>query len=252
MLTDTEQSVSFVSEGLTLSGVLHLPMARPLAVIIGCHGLMADKNSPKQIELARNCTAAGMAYFRFDHRGCGESEGVFEKQTTLENRSADLIAAARTAKKAIGTGTPIGLFGSSLGGTVCLVASHRVNPFAMVTLAAPVETKSIRIPPGSPASLKDELLANRLIFDITDRIRTIHHLMVIHGSGDETVPVANAQILYRLAKRPKKKIIFKNGDHRISKPAHQERFLEAAVQWFTTCYRDQIRVSRPPGNSVLH
>lgn len=241
MLTETEHSVSFVADGLILSGILHLPEARPLAGVVGCHGLMADKNSPKQIELARCCTAAGLAYFRFDHRGCGESEGVFEKQTTLENRSDDLIAAVRATREAIGTRTPIGLFGSSLGGTVCLAAGHHVTPFAMVTLAAPIENKSIRIPPSSPESLKNELIGSQLTFDITARIRTIHHLLVIHGSGDETVPVENARNLYRLAKHPKEQIIFKNGDHRISDRTHQERFLEASVQWFTMCYREQFQ-----------
>ena len=63
-----EQTVSFMVDGLVLSGVMHLPDRVPFAVIVGCHGLMADKNSPKQVELAKRCTAAGMAYFRFDHR----------------------------------------------------------------------------------------------------------------------------------------------------------------------------------------
>ncbi len=167
MLKNTEQSVSFVADGLHLSGVLHLPKREPLAVVIGCHGLMADKNSPKQIALARGCTATGMAYFRFDHRGCGDSEGVFETDTTLEKRTSDLTAAVHAVNHTLGKTMPIGLFGSSLGGTVCLTAAQNLSPFAVVTLAAPVQSRSIQIPDDSPESLKNELVDNRLAFNAT-------------------------------------------------------------------------------------
>ncbi|MBC2711411.1 MAG: alpha/beta fold hydrolase [Desulfosarcina sp.] len=234
-----EHSVSFVAEGLKLSGVLHLPNHAPLAVVIGCHGLMADKNSPKQIELSRRCTAIGMAYFRFDHRGCGESEGVFEIDTTLENRKSDLMAAVQAVDNALGKKMPIGLFGSSLGGTVCLTAARSVSPFAIVTLAAPVQNRSIHIPEDSPESLKNEILKNRLTFNITTHIASIHHILTIHGSSDETVAIENAHRIYDLAQDPKKQLILENGDHRISDRSHQKRFIETTVQWFAECYKDQ-------------
>jgi len=137
MLKNTEQAIGFFAEGLKLSGVLHLPTSAPLAVIVGCHGLMADKNSPKQVELARCCNAIGMAYFRFDHRGCGESEGLFEQDTTLKNRESDLTAAVHAVQTALAKDMPIGLFGSSFGGTVCLKTAGSLSLFAMATLAAP-------------------------------------------------------------------------------------------------------------------
>jgi uncharacterized protein len=239
-----EKPISFVSDGLKLSGVLHPPDAPPVAVIVGCHGLKADKHSPKQLALASRCMAERMAYFRFDHRGCGASEGVFEEHTTLANRRADLIAAVQTAKRATGADLPIGLFGSSLGGTVCLAAAQEVNPFAVVTLAAPIQSRSVRMPADSPASLINDLVANRLSFDIRPSIRSIHHILVIHGSADETVPTENAHSIYDLARPPKEKIILPNGDHRISERSQQNRFIDTAVRWFVTCYREQFRTIR--------
>lgn len=215
-----------------MSGALHLPKQQPVAVVLGCHGLMADKHSPKQIELAKRCTARGMAYFRFDHRGCGQSEGVFEIDTTLENRITDLLAAARAAAAALGTDVPIGLFGSSLGGTVCLAAAQRISPFAIVTLATPVQSRSIHIPDDSPQSLKNEIFEKQLAFDLAAILGSIHHILIIHGSCDETVPINNARMIYRLAKKPKKQIILAGGDHRISDSDHQEIFLNSSVQWF--------------------
>ncbi len=241
MLRNLEHPVSFVSEGLTLSGVLHLPNNEPLAVVVGCHGLIADKNSPKQIELARGCTALGMAYFRFDHRGCGESEGVFESDTTLKNRKSDLISAVHAANNALGTNMPLGLFGSSLGGTVILMAAHCLSPFTIVTLAAPVENRSIQLPGDSPESLKNEIVENQLIFNITSTMAPIHHILIFHGSRDETVPVENAHVIYRMASDPKKRMILEGGDHRISNAAHQETFLQATLQWFADCFTDTIK-----------
>ena len=191
MPKNRQQSIIFAADGLNLSGVLHLPASRPTAVIVGCHGLMADKRSPKQIELARGCTDIGMAYFRFDHRGCGQSDGAFDRDTTLENRKSDLTAAVRTVREALGKTIPVGLFGSSLGGTVCLATAFKFAPFAIVTLAAPVKSRSIRIPERSPESLKQEIGSNGLTFDIVAEMEAIHHILVVHGSDDETVPVEN-------------------------------------------------------------
>jgi alpha-beta hydrolase superfamily lysophospholipase len=233
-------SVSFVSEGLVLAGALHLPAHQPKGSIVGCHGLLADKNSPKQIELARRCTAEGMAYFRFDHRGCGQSQGVFKTDTTLENRNSDLIAAVRAVHEALGEYLPIGLFGSSFGGTVCLTAAPKVRPFAIVTLAAPVQSQSIRIPEDSPQSLNTEIAECRLTFDIMTKVASLHHILVIHGEDDEIVAVENAHRIYNLASYPKKQLILTGGDHRISMKCHQEHVMRQTVQWFLDCYTDQF------------
>lgn len=230
----SHRSVRFTADRLSLSGVLHLPPAPPSAVVIGCHGLLADKNSPKQIALANRCVSTKMAYLRFDHRGCGESEGIFECDTTLKNRQADLRAAIRMVRRTFGSETPIGLFGSSLGGTVCLAAFDFFSPFAVVTLAAPVHHQSIRMPEKSPDSLKEELMKNRLTFDIRHRMGAVHHILILHGKDDETVPVQNAQILFSLAGKPKKVVLLDGADHRISAAVHQEIVIRTSLAWLVT------------------
>ena len=240
MITMSEQKINFKIDGLNLSGVLHYPENTPTALIIGVHGLMADKNSPKQIALAECINALKMAYLRFDHRGCGQSEGSFNEQTTLENRRSDLIAAIQAAQNIVGKTIPIGLFGSSLGGTICLTAAKQVTPFAMVTLAAPVRSRSIELPADSPQSLKSEIIGNQLRFDIKEKIYNIHHILIIHGSADEIVPIENADTIYHLSSQPKKQIVLENGDHRVSHPLHQQQFLDAATNWFFNCYQQQF------------
>ncbi len=84
------KAISFHSDGLILKGTLHLPTVDHPPVVIGSHGLYSNQDSPKQIALARACNTLGMAYFRFDHRGCGSSQGEFDPVTSLAARCTDL------------------------------------------------------------------------------------------------------------------------------------------------------------------
>jgi esterase/lipase len=181
-----------------------------------------------------------LAYFRFDHRGCGESDGSFQRDTTLENRVMDLTAAVATVRGILGKDLPVGLFGSSLGGTVCLMAGSEIAPFAIVTLAAPVRSRSIRIPENSPESLTEETLRGPLRFDILAAVEAVDHILVVHGSRDEIVAVENASWIYSHATEPRELLILENADHRISDKVHQQRFMENAVRWFSDCRGSRV------------
>ena len=57
--------VTFSSNDYRLKGVPHLPSIKSPPVVIGSHGLLSNRDSPKQIELAHRCNANGIAYFRY-------------------------------------------------------------------------------------------------------------------------------------------------------------------------------------------
>ena len=126
-----------------LKGYLHLPPVTNPPFVIGCHGLFSDKNSPKQIELAKHCNRLNMAYFRFDHRGCGESKASFEAVTSLDGRCTDLKAAANMLRTRDDLGDQMGLFGSSMGGSVCLAVAGDLAAHAVVTWAAPIRSADL-------------------------------------------------------------------------------------------------------------
>jgi predicted alpha/beta-hydrolase family hydrolase len=69
------RKIKFFADGFELKGTLHMPAGGRPPVVIGCHGLYSSQESPKQIALAAACTAMGIAYFRFDHRGCRSQPG---------------------------------------------------------------------------------------------------------------------------------------------------------------------------------
>jgi len=226
-----QKEISFNADGLKLKGVLHLPdtVART-PVVIGSHGLYSSANSPKQIVLAEHCNHFGIAYFRFDHRGCGRSEGEFDRVTSLEARCRDLIAAVAAINSRIDTGDRLGLFGSSLGGTVCLSTAARLAA-AVVTLAAPIRSKLI----GNQAEKsRVEIVfdAAKRQFDIKEGLSKITNILIFHGDADEVVPVSHAREIYKFARKPKKMIIQKQGDHRMSNREHQKEFVREASRWF--------------------
>ena len=223
--------ISFTIDDLTLKGILHLPGTKQPPVIIGCHGLFSSAGSPKQIALAEECNRWDMAYFRFDHRGCGNSQGDFDRVTSLEARCRDLIAAADSINRRPETGKRLGLFGSSMGGTVCLNTAGRLAPAAIVTFAAPIRSD---LTGTQLESSRSEIVfdAARRQFDITKRLPALSNILIFHGDGDDVVPVSHAKEIHRLADQPKKFIIQHQGDHPMSNPTHQKDFVREASSWF--------------------
>jgi uncharacterized protein len=73
----------------------------------------------------------------------------------------------------------------------------------------------------------------RLSFDNSKYLSYIQNVLVIHGENDEVVPVSEAHKIYRFAGNPKKLIIQKNGDHRMSRKVHQDEFVRMASKWFS-------------------
>lgn len=226
--------ISFTAEGFQLNGTLHLPaVARP-PVVVGCHGLYSSQQSPKQIALAAACAEIGIAYFRFDHRGCGVSQGEFQQVTSLSARSSDLKMAVKMLHDHVKIGNRIGVFGSSMGGTVCLNVAAELKIDVVVTFAAPLCSKlpSQNHRKGTDSSGESIYLnAKQYDFDISEKISGVRRLLVIHGSEDETVPKAHADEIYRLADEPKKLIIQPGGDHRMSDTEHQQAFIREASEW---------------------
>jgi alpha-beta hydrolase superfamily lysophospholipase len=233
------KNITFSSNGFTLRGTLHLPVAEQPPVVIGSHGLFSSSSSPKQIALARQCNALGIAFFRFDHRGCGQSDGIFKDVTSIEARCDDLISAIKAIQIRKDIGDRIGLFGSSMGGTVCISVAAVSDVYSIVTCAAPVRSSfTIKTPEMSDDSkmLKQPFNIRYLESDISDKLSSIHHILIFHGDSDELVPPANAREIYGKAGDPKKLIIQKDGDHRMSNRKHQEIFVRKTAFWFKNCF----------------
>lgn len=228
----TRQTIHFMADGHRLTGTLHLPDIPEPPLVIGCHGLLADRRSPKQIALAEALGAQlRLAYLRFDHRGCGDSQGALTAAGLLQARCSDLYHAMQTMQTHPAVGPLVGLFGSSFGGTVVMaVAAEHPVPCA-ITYAAPVTSRSIEEAAARQMNTGLQTL-EALTFDLGPMLPALRNILVVHGENDEIVPLSHARRIYEQAAEPKQLIIQPAGDHRMSAPHHQDQFLQDCIAWF--------------------
>ena len=126
-----------------------------------------------------------------------------------------------------------------MGGTSCLLASPELPAEGYVLVAAPVFGRTLSKPPGEAAKEHDldlSFYTRFQSFDMTPYIPGLSNILIFHGDKDDVVPLENGQILYDLASDPKKIIVQKEGDHRISHPRHQEEFIRESSLWFKRCF----------------
>ncbi|MBF0468028.1 MAG: alpha/beta hydrolase [Desulfamplus sp.] len=234
------KEIEFTCDNRMLYGMLHLPSCPDPPLVIGSHGLEGSMESSKQKLLSEMLPENGFAFLRFDHRGCGRSEGDFVTDTSLSKRVQDMLHAVEYVLQLNLTSLKIFLFGSSLGGSTCISAWSRLadkglNPWGATLCAAPVNSLTIgQIPlngnerrPALPLSFFED----NLLFDLTEKVSDLHNLLIFHGDNDKTVPVENAYNLYSNASDPKKLVILKGGDHQMSNKDHQKTFETEVIAW---------------------
>ncbi|MCD4674555.1 MAG: alpha/beta hydrolase [Desulfobacula sp.] len=239
------QDIEFISQRFSLKGVLHLPKTKLPALVVGSHGLEGSKESAKQKVLARLLVQNNIAFFRFDHRGCGQSQGDFIKDTSLEKRTIDFINAVKHIVSLEKTRKDIAVFGSSMGGATCINAWDKllkmnINLCGAVLCSAPAKSRTIENIPTDAnedrPALPLSFFKNNLLFNILDKAKALSNVLIFHGDADEVVPVSNANDIYTLAKTPKRLIIHKNGDHQMTEKKDQAQFEDETIAWFLKCF----------------
>lgn len=119
-----EENVSFVSDGLELAGVLHLPERRepgerrPASLVL--HGFGSNKASGGSRAVAKLFAEFGYAALRFDFRGCGDSAGVRGRVICLEQVEDTKNALSFLATRPEIDPDRIGLIGASFGAAVAV------------------------------------------------------------------------------------------------------------------------------------
>ncbi|MBS3732707.1 MAG: alpha/beta fold hydrolase [Desulfobacterales bacterium] len=227
-----QETLFFQADGLRLHGCLHMPGAQNPPVVIGVHGMLSNGDSPKQKALAKRCNRMGLAYFRFDHRGCGQSQGEFARVTTFDGRRNDLVAAIEMLHKRPDLSGELGLFGSSMGGAAVLSVAGIYDIRAFVTLAAPIRFSAIRVPLSHEINPAFEgIEPARMEFDVSERLPLVHHILICHGDEDQIVPYENALEIRDAAADPKQLLCLPGSDHPISNPVHQQAFMDTSLEW---------------------
>ncbi|QQE78138.1 alpha/beta hydrolase [Alicyclobacillus sp. SO9] len=135
-----QQSTQLAVNGLTLRGMVHMPEnseTAPVPAVIVFHGFTGEKVGAHRmyLKLSRMLENQGIATFRFDFSGSGESDGDFKDMTlSKEIEEAHAILDFVRSHKAVDA-SRVTLIGHSMGGVVAsAVAAKRPDEAAGLVL----------------------------------------------------------------------------------------------------------------------
>lgn len=129
------------NKGQKIFGILHKPCngeAAPCVVIM--HGFASSKHGTNRahVILSEKLAEQGIASIRFDFRGAGDSEGCLS-EISLEDMVSDALLVLDYVHHVEAVDSSrLGVFGSSLGGTIATLSSHRSQSVSAMALWAPV------------------------------------------------------------------------------------------------------------------
>lgn len=222
-------------EGISLAGSLALPVgSNPSAYALFAHCFTCHKDLKAVLHITQALTQQGIAVFRFDFTGLGQSGGDF-MDTNFSSNVEDLIVAAKFLKESYQA--PQIIIGHSLGGAAVLLAATRLDDVkAIVTLGAPAEplhvqnhfqesiakinkegkaTVSIG---GRPFTIKKQFIDDLAQVDLAAELKNLKKaLLIMHSPQDTIVSIEHAAKIYKLATHPKSFISLEGADHLLTK-----------------------------------
>ena len=229
--------VEFVNcRGETLVGMLHgEPKDR---AVVSCHGMLSGKDGVKHTRLASELERHALPLLRFDFAGRGESQGsVFDM--TYSSAVEDVDAAINWLHKQ-GV-TRVGLFGSSMGGAVALLAAARDERVVTVaTIAAigypsaiadryPEQARDFEVQGyvDSPAGrIGRGFMDDAVQHDVVSAVSIVRApILVMHGTDDQVVPQTDALDIASAAQNATLDLV-DGGDHQF----HNEQILRPAMR----------------------
>jgi cephalosporin-C deacetylase-like acetyl esterase len=122
-----QENVTFMSDGLKISGVLclpdNVPKGKKLPCIMVLHGFGSNKTSDNVKIPCKMLNEWGYAALGFDMRGCGESEGTRANLICMEQVADTRNAVTYLQSRPEIDGSKIGVLGSSFGAAVAVYAA---------------------------------------------------------------------------------------------------------------------------------
>lgn len=250
IIQEERLSVLLENQGQKIFGVLHRPVTpgKCPAVLI-CHGLAGHKTGHYRIyvSLAKRLSEMGIAVFRFDFRGSGDSEGEFT-ETTVEGEVSDaLVAVNYLASLPFVDPARIGVLGRSFGGVVSVLLAAKYGKVKSLALWSPIfdpgEWKERWRPSAEEFSqingqeIGSHLYPQLFEIDLKAALEKINHIPMlhIHGEKDAVVQVFHAEKFQRQrlnGEAESRFVRLPESDHHFT-PMEERKFaIDTTVEWF--------------------
>jgi putative redox protein len=248
------KKLEFTNEsGHRLAARIDLPdHAQPVAYSLFAHCFTCSKNIKAAAHISQALTAEGIAVFRFDFTGLGESEGDFG-DTNFSSNVEDLITAAQFM--ADNFEGPKILIGHSLGGAAVLQAAARVpSSLAVITIAAPADPDHVSRTLGDSRDIierrgeaevelagrtfkiKKQFLDDLESVSMQNTIRNLNRaLLIFHAPTDGIVGIDNAARIFQAARHPKSFISLDRADHLLMNP-DDSRYVGSLIATWASKY----------------
>jgi uncharacterized OsmC-like protein/alpha/beta superfamily hydrolase len=236
------------ADGQELVGRLERPAGTANAFALFAHCFTCSKDLKAAGWISRTLVERGIAVFRFDFTGIGESEGDFA-DTNFSSNLADLVAAGEYLRRE--HEAPRVLVGHSLGGAAVLAAARRFPEAAAVaTIGAPSDTQhlgnilvsqapeiedrgeaEVRLG-GRSFTVRRQLLDDLAEQSMGDCIAGLGKaLLVLHSPVDEVVGIDHARRIYEAAKHPKSFVSLDDADHLLTRQRDARYAGEVLAAW---------------------
>jgi len=210
----------------TLRGFFHKPNQDKHPVCLIFHGFTGQKTGTKfsYVQLSRMLEAKGIASFRFDFLGSGESDGNLKMENCTEiyvlGHSMGGAIASELAK----------LYPDVIKKMVLWAPAFNL-PDALHYLTGQVERAKTYDHGGYEIS--DEFVEDILKRDFYQKLDTYQNeLLVIHGTKDTTVPYEISNKYMKLFHKGTKFISIEDGNHNFDKLSDIKQVLKLTLEFF--------------------
>ncbi|WLR57185.1 alpha/beta fold hydrolase [Mesobacillus subterraneus] len=208
-----QEAVSLIHNKQVMRGMAHLPFMdqKEVPAVILLHGFTGSKLEPHRffLKISRHLESLGIASFRFDFLGSGESDGKFEDMTVLKELSeAETILEYVRSHPRI-HGEKVIVLGFSMGGfVVSLLAGEHPEKIEKLILLAPagsmaeevkvIVKNSTYIKEESAYDIGGDLIGKEFIeelntidvWEVAKRYKG--DVLLIHGSNDQAVSMKDS------------------------------------------------------------
>jgi len=237
------------SEGKRIVGILHTPDTQASKVVIIAHGFTSNKDRPRHIELADALAKTGIAAFRIDFPGSGESD---DREITIRAQVKDLGEVIGFLCSQRGY-SDVGVVGESLGGVIALEAFD--EHIKALVLWAPVTSAIwtseltekqevslkengyyIRSKDGKDFKVPMVYVNERNSVDQEKLLSRINiPVLIVHGTADNLIPITESERAMEYlpeGSRLEKIQNWGHGDHIMD--SDMETIIPITVGWFSS------------------